>query len=64
MDKCLSSCEGYKQLREQADVRLLKRLMVCVLKAMDIIYDMADTEYFFYMPINLPWKIFYIIISK
>lgn len=64
LDKCLSSSEGCKQLREKEDKRLLRRLVVCLLKAMDVVYDMADTDYFFTMPIALPWKMFYIVITK
>lgn len=64
VDKCLSSKEGTEQLRERKDKRLLQRLVVSLLKAMDVIYDMADTDYFFSMPAALPWKMFYIVISK
>ena len=63
IESCLDSHEGLEQLKEQYDGRLLKRLVVCVLKVMDVIYDMVDTEYFIFMPISLPWKIFYIIIA-
>lgn len=64
VDECLSKSEGREELKAQSDVRLLKRLVVCSLKAMDVVYDMADTECFFNMPVCLPWKIFYIVISK
>lgn len=64
LDKCLSSSEGREQLLERKDARLLKRLVVCLLKVMDVVYDMADNEYFYSMPIALPWKMLYIVISK
>lgn len=64
LNECLSSSEGREQLREKIDERLLKRLVVCLLKTMDVVYDMADTDFFFSMPVALPWKMLYIIISK
>ncbi len=64
VDTCLSSSEGVEQLRGRRDERLLKRLVVCVLKTMDVVYDMADTDYFFSMPVALLWKIFYVIIAR
>lgn len=64
LEECLSRHEGRGQLREEGPLRLLKRLVVCSLRTMDVIYEMADTEHFFSMPISLPWKLLFIIISK
>lgn len=64
LERCLGSHEGVEQLRERRDVRLLKRLTVCCLKAMDMVYDMADTDGFLAMPVCLPWKLLFIIISR
>ena len=64
LDKCLSSSDGREQLWEKTDARLLKRLVVCLLKVMDVVYDMTDNDIFFSMPIALPWKMLYIVISK
>jgi hypothetical protein len=64
VDKCLSSSEGLQDLKEKRDERLLRRLVVCALKAMDTVYEMMDSVYAYSMPITLPWKILFIIISK
>lgn len=60
----MSSRDGREQLEERGDRRLLQRLVVCLLKVMDVVYDMADADHFYSMPISLPWKILYIVISK
>lgn len=64
LDVCLSCSEGCGQLKERGDGRLLKRLVVCLLKAMDVVYDMSDTDHFHPMPVAILWKMFYIVISK
>lgn len=60
----MSCDQGLGQLRENQDVRLLRRLVVCLLKTMDLVYDMAETDQFISMPVSKLWKIFYIVISR
>ncbi len=64
IEDCLSCDQGLGQLRENQDVRLLRRLVVCLLKTMDLVYDMAETDQFISMPVSKLWKIFYIVISR
>ena len=62
---CLENGVALETVKMEAGVRLLKQLMVCVLKVMDSVYDMAEnSDLFLTMPICLPWKIFYIVISR
>lgn len=62
---CLGNSVSLDEVKQEAEVRLIKRLMVCALKVMDSIYDMAESsDLFLTMPICLPWKIFYIVLSR
>lgn len=65
LDKGEQNClEEREDLLERCDVRLLKRLVACVVKTMDLVADMADSPTYHCLPIAVPWKIFYIVIAR
>ncbi len=65
IDRCLSDADSLEVVLCECGVRLVRQLLVCVLKVLDCVYDMADSsDYFYTMPICLPWKTFYIIIDR
>lgn len=61
---CLSCPEGCQEVRERRDRRLLHRLGVCLLKAMDVTYDMLDADCAYSISVGLIWTLFYTLISK
>lgn len=63
LEACLGCSEGRVQLKEEGDGRLVRRLVVCLLKAMDVVYEMSDTDQFL-IPVAILWKMFYTVISK
>ena len=66
MDHCLGDEVAQEETLRQAGVRLIRQLVVCLLKVLDCVYDMADSSEFFHttMPICLPWKMFHVIIAR
>jgi len=66
LDRCLKEEEPHRDVCQGVGgARLVKQLVVCVLRVMDSVYDMADNlDYFYSMPVVLPWKIFHKIIDK
>ena len=53
-----------EDLLERCDARLLKRLVACVVKTMDLVADMTDSPTHHCLPIAVTWKIFYTVIAR
>ena len=65
MGCCLGNVVPMEEVRKEASLKLLNQLVVCILKVMDSVYDMAEnSDLFLTMPVCLPWKLFHIIISR
>ncbi len=58
------ACLGSPEVRERKDVRLLRRLGVCLLKAVDVAYDLYDADCSFSLPVGVIWTIFYTLIAR
>eukprot|EP00731_Ephydatia_muelleri_P016867 Em0009g1291a len=48
----------------ELEVKAVKQLMLCVLKTIDVTCDITEPMLLLLMPICIPWKIFYVIISS
>ena len=59
IDSCLT--KGKEHLLSSCDARLLKRLVTCILKTIDIVDSMT---LLYSVPTCLLWKTFYILISR
>ena len=65
LDSCLTfDQQDKREVLEKTDLRLLKRLVVCILKTMDTYCTAADAPVTSSMPMCVPWKILYIVLSK
>ena len=62
-DAKMASCTR-EDLLSLCDVRLLKRLVACVIKTMDLVTDMADSPLLHCLPVAVTWKVFYSLIAR
>ena len=62
--KCLGCPAGREEVRGRADKRLLRRLGVCLLKAVDVTYDMLETDCPLSLPVGLLWTMLYTLIAR
>ena len=61
---CLGCPEGCEEVRGRADRRLLRRLGVCLLKAVDVTYDMLETDCPLSLPVGLLWTTLHTLIAR
>ena len=61
---CLGCDDGHEEVRGRRDSRLLRRLGVCLLKAMDVTYDMYDADCSFSLPVGVIWTLFHTLIAR
>ena len=62
-DKKITCCSR-EDLLSLCDVRLLKRLVTCVIKTMDLAADMSDSPTLYCLPVAITWKVFYTLIAR
>lgn len=61
---CLGCDQGHEEVRGRRDARLLRRLGVCLFKAMDLAYDMYDVDCSLSLPVGVIWTLFHTLIAR